>query len=88
VTIRGNLSGVAPGCRPADPAVRIGRLFDANGQRWHDDQAVVTAVGASHGSPGAHPGKMAERVDRRLPSPVPGFGEAHRQIEAGHLTPG
>jgi adenine deaminase len=89
VKIRQNLALVALGKRPADGAVRVGRLFDANGRRWHDDQEIVIAGRriAWVGPAGAYPGEVAERVDRRHLSAVPGFGEVHKHIESSHLTP-
>ena len=89
VRIRQNLALVALGKRPADRAVRVGRLLDVHGRNWHDDQAVVMAGRriAWVGPAGAYPGEVRERVDRRKLSAVPGFGEVHKHIESSHLTP-
>jgi adenine deaminase len=89
VKIRQNLALVALGKRRADRSVRVGRLFDANGRRWHADQEVVIAGRriAWVGPAGAYPGAVDERVDRRDLAAVPGFGEVHKHIESSHLTP-
>ena len=89
VRIRQNLALVALGKRPADRAVRVGRLLDVHGRNWHDDQEVVMAGRriAWVGPAGAYPGEVRERVDRRKLSAVPGFGEVHKHIESSHLTP-
>ncbi len=89
VRIRQHLALVALGRTPADRAVRVGRLFDANGGRWHEDQEVVISGRriAWTGPAGAFRGEVAERVDRRDLSAVPGFGEVHKHIESSHLTP-
>ena len=89
VRIRQNLALVALGKRPADRAVRVGRLLDVHGRTWHDDQEIVIAGRriAWVGPAGAYPGDVAERVDRSHLSAVPGFGEVHKHIESSHLTP-
>ncbi|KRA94998.1 adenosine deaminase [Devosia sp. Root685] len=89
VAIRKHLALVALGKKPADRAVRVGRLFDSYGRNWHEDQDVVISGRriAWVGPAGAYPGEVAERVDRRQFSAVPGFGEVHKHIESSHLTP-
>ncbi|WEJ58191.1 adenine deaminase C-terminal domain-containing protein [Devosia sp. FJ2-5-3] len=89
VAIRKHLALVALGKRPADRAVRIGRLLDVYGRNWHEDQEVVISGRriAWVGPAGAYPGEVKERVDRRHLSAVPGFGEVHKHIESSHLTP-
>ena len=89
VTIRKHLALVALGKRPADRAIRVGRLLDVHGNRWHDDQELVVSGRriAWVGPSGAYPGEVGERVDRRHLSAVPGFGEVHKHIESSHLTP-
>ncbi|WP_108459400.1 adenine deaminase [Devosia naphthalenivorans] len=89
VRIRQNLALVALGKRPADRAVRVGRLLDVHGRNWHDDQEVVMAGRriAWVGAAGAYRGEVRERIDRRELSAVPGFGEVHKHIESSHLTP-
>lgn len=89
VAIRKHLALVALGKKPADRAVRVGRLFDAYGRNWHDDQEIVISGRriAWVGPAGAYPGEVGERVDRRQFSAVPGFGEVHKHIESSHLTP-
>ena len=89
VRIRQNLALVALGRRPATRAIRVGRLLDVNGRRWHHDQEIVISdrriawVGPSD----KYPGAVDERVDRSHLSAVPGFGEVHKHIESSHLTP-
>jgi adenine deaminase len=89
VAIRKHLALVALGKRPADRAVRIGRLLDVYGRNWHEDQEVVISGRriAWVGPAGAYPGEVKERVDRRHLSAVPGFGEVHKHVESSHLTP-
>ncbi|MET0440285.1 MAG: adenine deaminase C-terminal domain-containing protein, partial [Devosia sp.] len=89
VAIRKHLALVALGKKPADRAVRVGRLLDTYGRNWHEDQEVVISGRrvAWVGRAGAYPGEVAERVDRRQFSAVPGFGEVHKHIESSHLTP-
>ncbi|MGV8830800.1 MAG: adenine deaminase [Devosia sp.] len=89
VRLRQNLALVALGKRPATRAIRVGRLLDVNGRRWHDDQEVVVCGRriAWVGPTGKYPGTVDERVDRSHLSAVPGFGEVHKHIESSHLTP-
>jgi adenine deaminase len=89
VAIRKHLALVALGKKPADRAVRVGRLFDSYGRNWHEDQDVVISGRriAWVGPAGAYPGEVGERIDRRQFSAVPGFGEVHKHIESSHLTP-
>lgn len=89
VAIRKHLALVALGKKPADRAVRVGRLLDTYGRNWHEDQEIVISGRriAWVGPAGAYPGEVAERVDRRQFSAVPGFGEVHKHIESSHLTP-
>ncbi|MBN9332079.1 adenine deaminase [Devosia sp.] len=89
VAIRKHLALVALGKKPADRAVRVGRLLDTYGRNWHEDQEIVISGRriAWVGPAGAYPGEVAERVDRLQFSAVPGFGEVHKHIESSHLTP-
>jgi adenine deaminase len=89
VAIRKHLALVALGKRPADRAVRIGRLLDVYGRNWHEDQEVIISGRriAWVGPAGAYKGEVKERIDRRHLSAVPGFGEVHKHIESSHLTP-
>lgn len=89
VAIRKHLALVALGKKPADRAVRVGRLLDTYGRNWHEDQEIVISGRriAWVGPAGAYPGEVAERIDRREFSAVPGFGEVHKHIESSHLTP-
>ncbi len=79
VAIRKHLALVALGKKPADRAIRIGRLLDTYGRNWHEDQEVVISGRriAWVGPAGAYPGEVGERIDRRHLSAVPGFGEVH-----------
>ena len=89
VAIRQNLALVALGKRPADRAIRVGRLLDGYGRNWHDEQEIVVCGRriAWVGPAGAYPGTVAERIDRSHLAAVPGFGEVHKHIESSHLTP-
>lgn len=89
VAIRKHLALVALGKKPADRAVRVGRLLDTYGRNWHEDQEIIISGRrvAWVGPAGAYPGEVGERVDRRQLSAVPGFGEVHKHIESSHLTP-
>jgi adenine deaminase len=89
VRIRQHLALVALGKRPATRAIRVGRLLDVNGRRWHADQEIVVSGRriAWVGAAGTYPGDVDERLDRRHLSAVPGFGEVHKHIESSHLTP-
>lgn len=89
VAIRKHLALVALGKKPADRAVRVGRLLDTYGRNWHEDQEIVISGRriAWVGPAGAYPGEVGERIDRREFSAVPGFGEVHKHIESSHLTP-
>jgi adenine deaminase len=89
VRIRQHLALVALGKRPATRAIRVGRLFDVNGRRWHDDQEIVVSARriAWVGPAGKYPGTVDERIDRSHLAAAPGFGEVHKHIESSHLTP-
>nr|WP_295886905.1 adenine deaminase C-terminal domain-containing protein [uncultured Devosia sp.] len=89
VRIRQHLALVALGKRGADRAIRVGRLLDVNGRRWHDDQEIVVSGRriAWVGPSGTYPGTVEQHVDRLHLSAVPGFGEVHKHIESSHLTP-
>jgi adenine deaminase len=89
VAIRQHLTLVALGKKPADRAIRVGRLLDVAGREWLEDQEIVISGRriAWVGPAGAYPGEVAERVDRSHLAAVPGFGEVHKHIESSHLTP-
>ncbi|KKC31134.1 adenine deaminase [Devosia psychrophila] len=89
VRIRQHLALVALGKRGATRAIRVSRLLDVNGRRWHDDQEIVVSGRriAWVGPTGKYTGTVDERVDRSHLSAVPGFGEVHKHIESSHLTP-
>ncbi|MFC0012444.1 adenine deaminase [Devosia nitrariae] len=89
VAIRQHLALVALGKRPADRSLRVGRLLDVNGRRWHEDQEIVVSGRriAWVGPAGAYPGEVIERVEEPDLAAVPGFGEVHKHIESSHLTP-
>ena len=89
IRIRQELVLTALGQRPADTALRVGRLFDVHTRAWRDDQEVVMKGHriAWTGPAGSYPGEVRERVDKRPLSAVPGFGEVHKHIESTHLTP-
>ena len=75
VRIRQHLALVALGKRPADRAIRVGRLLDVYGRNWHEDQEIVIAGRriAWVGPAGAYPGEVGERIDARSFSAVPGL---------------
>jgi adenine deaminase len=89
VRIRQHLALVALGKRPADRALRVGRLLDVHGRRWHEDQEIVMSGRriAWVGPAGSYPGEVGERVHEPDLAAVPGFGEVHKHIESSHLTP-
>ncbi|MBJ6987394.1 adenine deaminase C-terminal domain-containing protein [Devosia sp. MC521] len=89
VAIRKHLALVALGKKPADTAIRVGRLLDVYGRNWYEDQEIVISGRriAWVGPAGAYPGEVGERIDRSHLSVVPGFGEVHKHIESSHLTP-
>lgn len=89
VRVRQDLVLTALGKRPADRALRVGRLFDVHSRSWAQDQEIVIKGRriAWVGPAGAYPGTVAERIERRNLAAVPGFGEVHKHIESTHLTP-
>ncbi len=89
VLIRQNLVLVALGKRPADKALRVGRLFDVHTRTWREDQEIIIAGRriAYVGPAGSYPGEVAERFHEPDLAAVPGFGEVHKHIESSHLTP-
>lgn len=89
VRIRQDLVLTALGRRPADRALRVGRLLDIHTRTWLPDQEIVTKGRriAWVGPAGSYPGEVGERVHRPDLSAVPGFGEVHKHIESTHLTP-
>ncbi len=89
IRIRQHLALVALGKRPATRAIRLGRVLDVHGRRWHDDQEIVVSGRriAWVGPAGKYPGDVDEHVDRSQLAAVPGFGEVHKHIESSHLTP-
>jgi adenine deaminase len=89
VLIRQDLTLVALGKRPAELALRVGRLLDVHARRWHEDQEIVFRGRriAWTGPAGSYPGEVRERRHEPNLSAVPGFGEVHKHIESSHLTP-
>ncbi len=89
VLIRQNLVLVALGKRPADRALRVGRLFDVHTRTWRTDQEIIIFGRriAYVGPAGSYPGEVGERVHEPDLAAVPGFGEVHKHIESSHLTP-
>ncbi|MCF1743934.1 adenine deaminase [Paradevosia shaoguanensis] len=90
VAIRQDLALVALGKCPADKSLRVGRLLDVHGRRWHEDQEIVIRGRrvAWVGPAGAYKGEITgERVHEPDLAAVPGFGEIHKHIESSHLTP-
>jgi adenine deaminase len=89
VKVRKHLTQVALGRKPADLAIRVGRLFDVFTRTWADDQEIVISGRriAWVGPAGEFTGAVAERRHYPNLSAVPGFGEVHKHIESSHLTP-
>ncbi len=87
--IRQHLVLVALGKRPADKALRVGRLFDVHTRTWRDDQEIIIAGHriAYVGPAGSYPGTVGARFHEPDLAAVPGFGEVHKHIESSHLTP-
>ena len=89
VRIRQDLTLTALGKRPADIALRVGRLLDVHTRRWLEDQEIVIKRRriAWVGPAGTYAGDVARREHRPELSAAPGFGEVHKHIESSHLTP-
>ncbi|MEO3386729.1 adenine deaminase C-terminal domain-containing protein [Mesorhizobium sp. CAU 1741] len=89
VAIRQDLTLVALGKRPADVALRVGRLLDVATRTWRDDQEIVIKGRriAYVGDAGSYPGEVGRRVHEPDLAAVPGLGEVHKHIESSHLTP-
>ena len=89
VRIRQDLTLVALGKRPADKALRVGRLLDVHTRTWREDWEIVIKGRriAWVGPAGEYQGEVAERFHEPGLSAVPGFGEVHKHIESSHLTP-
>ncbi|WP_421928210.1 adenine deaminase [Neoaquamicrobium sediminum] len=89
IAIRQNLTLVALGKRPADVALRVGRLLDVHTRTWLSDQEIVISGRriAYVGNAGTWPGEVARRVHEPDLAAVPGLGEVHKHIESSHLTP-
>jgi adenine deaminase len=87
--IRQHLVLVALGKRPADVALRVGRLLDVHTRTWREDQEIVMSGRriAYVGPAGSYPGEVRARVHEPELAAVPGFGEVHKHIESSHLTP-
>jgi adenine deaminase len=89
IRIRQDLVLTALGKRPADRALRVGRLLDVHTRTWRSDQEIIVKGRriAWVGPTGQYAGEVRERIDRSAVSAVPGFGEVHKHIESTHLTP-
>ena len=89
VKIRQDLVLTALGRRPADRALRVGRLLDVHTRSWIEDCEIVIKGRriAWVGPAGHYTGEVGERIHRPGLSAVPGFGEVHKHIESSHLTP-
>ena len=89
VGLRQDLVLVALGKRPADKALRIGRLLDVHTRSWHEDFEIVVRGRriAWVGPAGQYQGEVKERFHEPRLAAVPGFGEVHKHIESSHLTP-
>ncbi|SMH53570.1 adenine deaminase [Mesorhizobium australicum] len=89
IAIRQDLTLVALGKRPADVALRVGRLLDVSTRTWREDQEIVIKGRriAYVGNAGSYPGEVGRRVHEPDLAAVPGLGEVHKHIESSHLTP-
>lgn len=89
VAIRQELTLVALGKRPADVALRVGRLLDVATRTWAEDQEIIIKGRriAYVGPAGSYPGEVAHRIHEPQLSAIPGLGEVHKHIESSHLTP-
>ena len=89
VRIRQDLVLTALGKRPADKALRVGRLLDVHTRSWREDWEIVIKGRriAWVGPAGEYQGEVRERFHEPMLSAVPGFGEVHKHIESSHLTP-
>jgi adenine deaminase len=89
IRVRQDLVLTALGKKPADTALRVGRLLDVHTRTWREDQEIVIKGYrvAWTGPAGTFAGEVRERVDARPLLAVPGFGEVHKHIESTHLTP-
>ncbi len=89
VTIRQDLTLVALGKRPADLAIRVGRLLNVYSRTWATDQEIIVKGRriAFVGPAGTYRGTVTRHMHYPGVSAVPGFGEVHKHIESTHLTP-
>src|ERR1700730_10203298 len=89
VRIRQDLVLTALGKRPADKALRVGRLLDVHTRTWQQDWEIVTKGRriAWVGPAGEYQGEVKERFHEPQLAAVPGFGEVHKHMESSHLTP-
>jgi adenine deaminase len=89
IAVRQDLVLTALGKRPADTALRVGRLLDVHTRAWLQDQEIIIKGRrvAWIGPAGKYTGAVNRRVDKSSFSAVPGFGEVHKHIESTHLTP-
>ncbi len=89
VRIRQDLVLTALGKRPADKALRVGRLLEVHTRTWQQDWEIVTKGRriAWVGPAGEYQGEVKERFHEPKLAAVPGFGEVHKHIESSHLTP-
>ncbi len=89
VRIRQDLVLTALGKRPADTALRVGRLLDVHTRSWQEDWEIIVKGRriAFVGPAGHYQGQVKERVHEPKLAAVPGLGEVHKHIESSHLTP-
>ena len=89
VLIRQHLTLVALGKRPADLALRVGKLLDVHTREWFADWEIIISGRriAWVGPAGEYIGDVKKRVHEPDLAAVPGFGEVHKHIESSHVTP-
>src|SRR6202048_824723 len=83
IRIRQDLVLTALGRRPADRALRVGRLLDVHSRSWSEDQEIVFKGRriAWVGPAGSYPGEVAERVHRPNLAAAPAVGGGPHAIE-------
>src|SRR2546429_3061260 len=84
IRIRQDLVLTALGRRPADRALRVGRLLDVHSRSWSEDHEIVFKGRriAWVGPAGSYPGGGRERVAPPNLAAVSGFGVGRQPIQS------
>ena len=87
--MRQELVLVALGKRPADLIIRGATVLDVFTLLWKENQDIVVKGNriAWVGEAGAWPGEAGDIVAAEEEWAVPGFGESHKHIESGYVSP-